>query len=116
MRTKTRIPAQAPAGSHYPRPANTTIAGGEIMHSKRTAWLATAAIGALVTVTQASAADLDRAALIKLANDYFAAVVAHDPGKAPLASNVKTVENAKAIKPGEGLWKTTTAGPTEFRI
>jgi hypothetical protein len=86
------------------------------MMSKRIAGLAAAAIGALVPFTQASAADLDRAALIKLANDYFAAVVAHDPGKAPLAPDVKTVENARRIKPGEGLWKTTTAGPTEFRI
>jgi hypothetical protein len=59
---------------------------------------------------------LDRAALIKLADDYFAALLAHDPKKVALASDVKTVENAKRIQPGEGLWKTTSAGPTEFKI
>jgi hypothetical protein len=78
------------------------------------------AVALIVVAGVAQAADagkpLDRAALIKLANDYFAALLAHDPGKVPLASDVKTVENAKRIKPGEGLWRTTTAGPTEFRI
>src|SRR5262245_40311436 len=88
------------------------------MNTKQTARLAAAA---LITVTGlAQAADagkpLDRAALIKLANDYLVALVAHDPGKVPLASDVKTVENAKRIKPGEGLWKTTNAGPTEFKV
>jgi hypothetical protein len=85
---------------------------------KRTARLAAVALAVLAGVAQAveTGKPLDRAALIKLANDYFAALLAHDPGKAPLASDVKTVENAKRIKPGEGLWKTTTAGPTEFRI
>jgi hypothetical protein len=88
------------------------------MNTKLTAWLAAAALAALAGMAQAAGADktLDRAALNKLADDYFVALVAHDPGKAPLASDVKTVENAKRIKPGEGLWKTATAGPTEFRI
>ncbi|MEJ0038177.1 MAG: hypothetical protein WDO68_19210 [Gammaproteobacteria bacterium] len=93
------------------------------MNTKLSVRLAAVALTALASLVQASlaqAADapkpLDRAALIKLANDYFGALLAHDPGKAPLASDVKTVENAKRIKAGEGLWKTTTAGPTEFRI
>ncbi len=88
------------------------------MNRKRVAWLAAAALTALAAVAQAAdtAKPLDRAALIKLANDYFGALLAHDPGKVPLASDLKTVENAKRIKAGEGLWKTTTAGPTEFGI
>ena len=88
------------------------------MKTKRVAWLAAVALTALAAVAQAAdtAKPLDRAALIKLANDYFVALLAHDPGKVPLASDVKTVENAKRIKAGEGLWKTTTAGPSEFRI
>lgn len=87
-------------------------------NTKRTARLAAVAFTVLAGLAQAadSGKPLDRAALIKLANDYFAALLAHDPGKAPLASDVKTVENARRIEPGEGLWKTTTAGPTEFRI
>ena len=88
------------------------------MNTHRTARLAAVVLTALASLAQAAdtGKPLDRAALIKLANDYFAALVAHDPGKAGLASDVKTVENAKRIKPGEGLWKTTTAGPTEFGI
>jgi hypothetical protein len=88
------------------------------MTTKLTAWLGTAALAALASVAHAAGTDkaLDRAGLIKLADDYLAALVAHDPGKAPLAADVKTVENAKRIKAGEGLWKTTTAGPTEFRV
>jgi hypothetical protein len=88
------------------------------MNTQRTARLAAVVLTALASLAQAAdtGKQLDRAALIKLANDYFAALVAHDPGKAGLASDVKTVENAKRIKPGEGLWKTTTAGPTEFGI
>src|SRR5688572_16814431 len=58
----------------------------------------------------------DRGGLLKLADTYFAALVAHDPGKAPLASPVKIVENVTRIKAGEGLWKTATSAPTEFRI
>ena len=88
------------------------------MTFKRTAaWLAAAVLSACAAATQAAdAGKLDRAALIKLANDYVAALVAHDPRKVPLAPDAKTVENAKRIKAGEGLWKTTTAGPTEFKI
>jgi hypothetical protein len=58
----------------------------------------------------------DRDCLKTLADSYLGALVAHDPKKVPLAADVKIVENAKRIKPGEGLWKTTTAGPTEFKI
>ena len=65
---------------------------------------------------QSFGAPLDRAALIKLADDYFAALVAHNPKAVPLADNVRMVEQVKRIKPGEGLWMTATSGPTEFRI
>jgi len=58
----------------------------------------------------------DRDCLKALADSYIAALVAHDPGKVALAADVKIVENAKRIKPGEGLWKSTTAGPNDFKI
>jgi hypothetical protein len=75
------------------------------------------AIMALMAVmAQAADAGLDRAALLKLADTYLAALVAHDPGKVPLAGDLKFVENIKRLKPGEGLWKTATSGPTEFKI
>ena len=42
---------------------------------------------ALAFALPAAAQDCDRACLIKMADDYAAALVAHDPSKAPLASN-----------------------------
>ena len=65
---------------------------------------------------QLPGAELDRAALIKLADDYFASLVAHNSKAVPLADNIKIVEQVKRIKPGEGLWQTTTSGPTDFKI
>jgi hypothetical protein len=69
-----------------------------------------------LNLSYASAAECDRDCLIKMADDYISAMVAHAPEKVPLADDVKIVENAKPIKPGEGLFKTATAGPTEFKI
>lgn len=61
-------------------------------------------------------ATLDRDALLKLADDYFAALVAHDPKRLAFAPDVKFVENITRMQPGEGLWKTASAVPTTFRI
>ena len=60
--------------------------------------------------------DCDRACLTGIADAYIAALVAHTPSKAPLASNVKFTEQAQVLEVGEGLWKTTTQGPTTFKI
>ncbi len=79
-------------------------------------WVSAIGLIALAVMAQAADAGLDRAALLKLADTYLSALVAHDPGKVPLASDVKVVENVKRINPGEGLWKTATSGPTEFKI
>jgi len=81
----------------------------------RFAKLLLAAAG-IALAAPATAQDCDRDCLIKLADDYAAALVAHDPSKVPLAANAVTVENVKKIGRGEGLWKTATKGPTEFRI
>jgi hypothetical protein len=78
--------------------------------------VAAAGVGLLSLASQASAKSCDRICLIGVANQYFAAIVAHDPSKAPLAPNVMFVENVKRMKPGEGLWKVATAGPTAFRV
>jgi hypothetical protein len=72
---------------------------------------------ALALASQASAQGAcDRACLIKLSDDYVAALVAHDPKKMPLAADIATVENLKKIKPGEGLWTSLTGGPGDFVI
>ena len=83
------------------------------MHIIRTAALAAAI---LVVAPAAWAKDCDRQCLIDTADKYIAALAAHDPGKAPLAKTVVTVENIHRIQVGEGLWKTATGGATDFKI
>lgn len=58
----------------------------------------------------------DRACLLEITDQYLAALIAHDPSKAPMAPDAKFVEQAVAIKVGDGLWKTATALPTTFKI
>jgi hypothetical protein len=58
----------------------------------------------------------DRACLIGLANDYLAALVAHDPKAVPLASNLKFVENTVPMRPGDGLWATASSAPKAFAL
>src|SRR5688572_27396754 len=57
----------------------------------------------------------NRACLIESANDYLAALVAHDPSKVKLAPELKFVENAQRLKAGEGLWTTASAVPPRSR-
>ncbi len=85
-------------------------------NTMRMALATTAGLGFLGLAAGAHAQTCDRACLIKTTDAYLAAVVAHDPGKAPLAANVMFVENVKRMNPGEGLWKTATGGPTAFKI
>jgi hypothetical protein len=77
---------------------------------------AAATLAALALAPHANAQACDRACLIHITDQYLAAVVAHDPSKAPLAANLAFVENVKRMKPGEGLWKTATGGPTAFKL
>jgi hypothetical protein len=58
----------------------------------------------------------DRDCLIERAKSYVAAVAAHDPAAARLASDVAFVENVTRLTPGEGLWASATSGPTSFAI
>jgi hypothetical protein len=78
--------------------------------------LLSAATAMLALPAAAQAQDCNRECLIKMADDYTAALVAHDPARVPLANNVITVENVKQIGRGEGLWRTATAGATDFKI
>ena len=59
-----------------------------------------------------AAENCDRNCLAGLINTYVDAMIAHDTSRLPLAENVKVTENSKAIKLGEGLWKTATAKGT----
>jgi hypothetical protein len=66
--------------------------------------------------SRASSSACDRACLTGIADAYLAALVAHDPSKAPLADTVRFTEQAVPIAVGNGLWKTVTEGPTTFKI
>ncbi|HEX6994691.1 MAG TPA: hypothetical protein VF339_11160 [Gammaproteobacteria bacterium] len=83
---------------------------------RRTIETAAILCAALALSSQAAAQDCDRQCLIDLADDYVAAMVAHDPSRVPLASNVVIVENITRIRPGEGLWQTAAAPPESFVI
>jgi len=78
--------------------------------------VAVVAWAGFATTAFAQGAACDRACLLGVADAYFAALVAHDPAKAPMAANVKFTEQTQVLKLGDGLWKTTTEGPTTFKI
>ena len=64
----------------------------------------------------AAAGACDRTCLMGIADAYLAALVAHDPSKAPMAPNAKFTEQAKVLAVGDGLWKSAVQGPTTFKI
>jgi hypothetical protein len=51
----------------------------------------------------------DRACLGGILDRYLAAVVAHDPGKAPLVTGFRQTENAINVPQGKGVWQSVTA-------
>jgi hypothetical protein len=48
----------------------------------------------------------NRACLEDVVDQYLAAVVAHDPGRAPLSEDVMYTENSQVMDIGDGFWKT----------
>lgn len=78
--------------------------------------LAAAGLALMGLAGPASAQSCDRPCLVRITDQYLAAIVAHDPSKAPLAPGLLFVENVKRMAPGEGLWKSATAGPAGFEI
>ena len=75
------------------------------MAKRLTVWLGAAALAAIAGMAQGAGAEktLDRTGLIRLADDYFAALVAHDPGKVPLASDVTEKEYKILNDPGRDV-------------
>lgn len=57
----------------------------------------------------AAATGCDRACLTITLNRYLTAVMKHDPSAAALFTGYRETDNARAVKPGEGVWKTATA-------
>ncbi len=52
--------------------------------------------------------DCDRACLERLVDQYLGAVVAHDPKRLHLSTDVKYTENDQAMAVGDGFWGTAT--------
>lgn len=73
-------------------------------------WLAAGslAIGLGATVNAARDSTCDRTCLNNVMDSYLSAQLAHDPSRVPIAADAKSTENAAPIKPGDGVWKTTT--------
>jgi hypothetical protein len=70
--------------------------------------------GLLATKAQNPGA-CDRACLETIADEYIAAMVAHDASKAPFAPNVKFTENTIKLPLTEGLWF-TASGVGDFKF
>lgn len=58
----------------------------------------------------------DRACLTGIADQYFAAIAAHDLKKAPMAPNARFTEQTQVKAVGDGLWKTASEAPTTFKV
>lgn len=58
----------------------------------------------------------DRACLIGITEAYLAAMVAHDPAKAPVAATVKFTENTRVTKLGEGSAWTNATGVRSYKV
>ena len=54
----------------------------------------------------AATADCDRACMEGLAEKYLAAMLTHDPSKAPLARTARYTENTVELPLPDGLWRT----------
>ena len=67
-----------------------------------------------ITAAALQSADCDRACLQGFVDSYLDAMAKHDPAKLPIAASVKFTENGKALKLGDGFWK--TAGASSYRL
>jgi hypothetical protein len=79
------------------------------------AWLGVGLPAALLTAHDAassSSTSCDRACLEGFVDKYLGAMIAHDPRRAPFASDVKFTENGQKLELGDGLWRTITAKGT----
>lgn len=71
--------------------------------------VATLMVATLAAGAAAQASTCGRACLEKVADQYLAALIAHDAHRLPLASNVRYTENGQVLSLDDGLWGTATA-------
>jgi hypothetical protein len=92
---------------------------GSRVHRRLFPWgrgLAAFVAGLALTATAGAAQDCDRSCLLGLADGYLAALVAHDPAKAPVAANVRFTENTHVLKLGEGSAWTNATGVRSYKL
>jgi hypothetical protein len=77
-------------------------------------FFAVCAVGLFAAQAQESGS-CDRACLEGIADQYLAAMVAHDASKAPFARNLVFTENTIKLPPTEGLWF-TASGLGDFKF
>jgi hypothetical protein len=66
--------------------------------------------------SKARASDMcDSKCLDAMVDSYMAAMVAHDPGRLPLARHVEFTENGVHLRLGDGLWATASA-PGRYKL
>jgi hypothetical protein len=70
-------------------------------------WLCVGLLG-LLSGARASTTDCDRGCLEGFVDRYLDAMLAHDPGRLPFASEAKFTENGQRLELGDGLWRTFT--------
>lgn len=76
----------------------------------RAAFAATLSVMMGWVVRPAAAAEsCDRACLVQVADQYLAAMVAHDPSQAPIAQGARYTENGVELTLPDGLWRTADA-------
>lgn len=69
---------------------------------------ATALSASLFAAAPVYAQDCDRSCLEGFMDDFLEALLAHDPGGLPLATDMRYTENGQDIALGDGLWQTYT--------
>ncbi len=78
----------------------------------RSALLLAAALLCRAAMGAADSQECDRACLEGMAEKYLAAMLAHDPSRAPIARGTRYTENAVELTLPDGLWRTVgSVGP-----
>jgi hypothetical protein len=78
--------------------------------------LATLAASLALASSAIAAQACDRDCLIGVTEAYLAAMVAHDPARAPVAPTVRFTENTKVTKLGEGSAWTNVTGVQRYKV
>lgn len=77
--------------------------------SRFTQWAACGALFVIGCDPALAQSACDRTCLAGMLDRYLAAVVAHDPARAPLVVGFRQTENAINVPQGKGVWKSVTA-------